>query len=315
MLESRKGTTCILTGTNDQALCIMAILMQKNIPAKLIQNNDGFDIYHIAEIRYFLKLLDQNRSTSAIISKTLWNFAKEELKKRYSKSEILPLILEILETFEQANERYYASDLACFLHESKLEDFYHSDQGIVIVSTMHKAKGREFDSVYIMLNHYQMHDDEEKRTLYVAMTRAKENLHIHYNYHLLDDFISETIEFYQDMTDYQKPEFLTMQLSMRDVFLNFFKDKKSKILSLQSGFQLAWQEKQLGIYSNQQFVPLLQFSSQCYRKIQDLIHQGYSPFCAKTHFIIAWKGKEDTQESAVLLPDLYFKRDDTLEKA
>ena len=307
MLESKKGTTCILTGTNQQALCVMGILMQKNIPAKLIQSNNGFDIYHIAEIRYFLKIIEQQRN-SPIISETLWNSAKEELKNRYSASKILPLILEILETFENANERYYISDLTCFLHESRLEDFCHQEQGTVIVSTMHKAKGREFDSVYIMLDNYQMQKEEEKRTLYVAMTRAKENLHIHYNQNLLDNFNSEIIEFCQDVTTYQKPEFLTVQLSMHDVFLDFFKNKKKMILSIQSGKLLVWQGKHLGIYHQYQFIPLLQFSSQFQEKIQNIIRQGYQPFRAEAHFIIAWKGREDTEESAVLLPDLCFRR-------
>ena len=94
MLESRKGTTCILTGTNQQALCVMGILMQKNVPAKLIQNNNGFDIYNIAEIRYFLKRIKQQRN-SPIISETL-ELCKRRTENRYSASKILPLILEIL---------------------------------------------------------------------------------------------------------------------------------------------------------------------------------------------------------------------------
>jgi len=307
MLESRQGTTCILTGTNQQALCIMGILTEKNIPAKLIQSNDGFDIYNIAEIRYFLKTLEQELN-SPVISKELWDSAKQNLKNQYEKSKILPLILEILETFENANERYYISDLNCFLHESKLEDFCRAGQETVIVSTMHKAKGREFDSVYIMLDDYQIHSDEEKRTLYVAMTRAKKNLHIHYNQNLLDNFVSDDVEFCQDTGNYQKPDFLTVQLSMRDVWLDFFKNRKRLILSIQSGTRLAWQGKQLGIYRQNRFIPLLQFSAKFQERIQNLKRQGYQPSHAETHFIIAWKGKENTEESAVLLPDLYFRR-------
>ena len=307
MLESKKGTTCILTGTNQQALCVMGILMQKNIPAKLIQSNNGFDIYHIAEIRYFLKIIEQQRN-SPIISETLWNSAKEELKNRYSASKILPLILEILETFENANERYYISDLNCFLHESRLEDFCRQEQETVIVSTMHKAKGREFDSVYMMLDNYQMQKEEEKRTLYVAMTRAKENLHIHYNQNLLDDFVSENIDFRQNETIYQKPEFLTLQLAMKDVFLDFFKSKQNLIPYIQSGTMLLWQGKYLYARTQEGFIPVLQFSKKCWEQIQNVIRQGYQPFRAEVHFIIAWKGKEDTEESAVLLPDLCFRR-------
>lgn len=74
----------------------------------------------------------------------------------------------------------YRSDFEIFLHESNLEDFYKIEQGVVTVSTMHKSKGREFDNVIIMLNDSALNSDEEKRKLYVAITRAKSNLHIHY---------------------------------------------------------------------------------------------------------------------------------------
>ena len=61
-----KGTTCILTNTNREALLVLGVLKQKNIPAKLIQSIDGFDMYDIAEIRYFLKKLNIENSSPVI---------------------------------------------------------------------------------------------------------------------------------------------------------------------------------------------------------------------------------------------------------
>ena len=58
--ENVAGTTCVLTNTNREALIVMGILKQRNIPAKLIQSIDGFDMYDIAEIRYFLKKLQKS---------------------------------------------------------------------------------------------------------------------------------------------------------------------------------------------------------------------------------------------------------------
>lgn len=174
-----KGTTCILTNTNREALLVLGVLKQKNIPAKLIQSIDGFDMYDIAEIRYFLKKLNIENS-SPVISNEQWNNAVEALQKRYQGISCMLVIMNILKTFEETNEKKYRTDLEMFLHESKIEDFYTNDKGVITISTMHKSKGREFDNVYMLLSNVSIDTDEEKRKLYVAMTRAKELLHIHY---------------------------------------------------------------------------------------------------------------------------------------
>ncbi len=64
----------------------------------------------------------------------------------------------------------------------RFEDFYDDNgQETIYVSTIHKSKGREFDSVYMMLKNAYANTDEERRKLYVGMTRAKSKLHIHTN--------------------------------------------------------------------------------------------------------------------------------------
>lgn len=91
-----KGTTCILTNTNQESLLILGILRQRNIPAKLIQSIDGFDVYDIAEIRYFLKMLNRE-NTSPVISNEQWDSAVEALRRQYGNSACL-LFISIAET-------------------------------------------------------------------------------------------------------------------------------------------------------------------------------------------------------------------------
>ena len=67
-----------------------------------------------------------------------------------------------------------------YIDESKYEDFVKLDKQTIVVSTIHKAKGREFDYVYLLLNGLEF-TSESKRKLYVGMTRAKRGLTIHYN--------------------------------------------------------------------------------------------------------------------------------------
>ena len=298
------GTTCILTNTNQESLLILGILKQKNIPAKLIQSIDGFDMFDIAEIRYFLKKLN---STSPVISNEQWNSAVDALQRQYSNSACLPIILKILHTFEETNERKYRTDFEMFLHESKIEDFYTSEQGIITISTMHKSKGREFDNVYMLLSKVDMGSDEEKRKLYVGMTRARNLLHIHYFDDALDQYAEYATTDEIDLHTYPKPSELILQLSHRDVYLDFFKDKKSLILRLKSGTHLTIRGNRLYLQSGERLLPVLQFSSKCNETVKQLISSGYMPYDSVIRFICAWKGKEDTGETAVILADIYFR--------
>ncbi len=64
------------------------------------------------------------------------------------------------------------------------------DQGRVTVSTIHASKGLEFDHVFLVglsegLMPYRASDDvealeEERRVLYVGVTRAQESLYLSY---------------------------------------------------------------------------------------------------------------------------------------
>ena len=303
-----KGTTCILTNTNHEALLILGILRQRNIPAKLIQSIDGFDIYDIAEIRLFLKKLN-TENTSPVISDEQWSTAIETLEKYYHSSTCLPMILNILHTFEETNEKKYRTDLEMLLHESRIEDFYTDEKGVITISTMHKSKGREFDNVFMLIGNTKMETDEEKRKLYVGMTRAKKLLHIHYFGDKFDRFAEFATTDEIDLHTYPKPSELILQLSHRDVYLDFFKDKKSLILKLKSGMHLTARGNRLYVQVSGKLQPVLQFSAKCNENVKHLIASGYTPYDAAVRFICAWKGKEDTEESAVILADIYFRRE------
>ncbi len=305
---SHNGTICILTDTNKEALLLLGVLKQKNIPAKLVQSIDGFDIYDIAEIRYFMKKLRTEKSEeSPVIYNNQWKNAVSMLKQRYGKSECLPMILDILSVFEGSNLVKYRTDFNMFLHESKIEDFYKSEQDVITISTIHKSKGREFDNIIMMLNNPVTDTDEAKRKLYVGFTRAKSVLHIHYTGDYFDAFTDYVSVSENDTNSYKKSSELIIQLSHRDVHLGFFKDKKSLILRMQSGMHLYARKNRLYLYSNEKMIPVVQFSKSCYEKIKKIIDNGYKLYDSKVRFICAWKGKEDTEETAIILPDIYFR--------
>ncbi|MBQ5332420.1 MAG: ATP-dependent helicase, partial [Oscillospiraceae bacterium] len=267
------STACVLTSTNMEAMRVMGLLIKNGQRAKLIQSNDGFDIYNLAEIRYFMKMLEM-KLTSPVISQEIWNETRSELESAYSRSTALPMCLSLLDDYEKSVERKYKSDLDQFIHESKLEDFYHTENGTVFVSTIHKSKGREFDSVYMLLDNVRTENDEERRKIYVGLTRAKSRLHIHYNNGIFDEFDTAGWEKISDENIYGSPDEIILQLSHKDVFLGYFKDKKDFILKLRSGMKMLVTQSGMNIVTKDGQREVLRFSRAFKGQLSDLAGRG-----------------------------------------
>ena len=297
---------CVLTTTNDEALCILGLLLKNNIRAKLIQSADGFQFYNLAEIRYFLKQIDK-KLLSAVIPDDTWDSSKERLKTVYGDSIYLENCLNMISDFEKMFSIKYRTDLEEFIRESKLEDFYTDEKDVVYVSTIHKSKGKEFEQVYMMLDNVTADTDDKKRNLYVGMTRAKTELYIHYNNELFKKFNILDVENIEDNRYYPQPEELALQLTHRDVVLDMFKNKKKIIFQLHSGRTLSINENYLTAGFGDKSIKVAKLSKACITKIHDLKHQGYEPYAAKVRLVVAWKGKGDEEETAVMLPNIYFK--------
>lgn len=300
------GTTCVLTNTNDETLVVLGILKQRGVEAKLIQSIGSLDIYNIAELRYFIKKLQLTDDT-AVISNEQWGNAVYELQTAYSDSTCLPLMLDILNTFKENNKRLYRSDFEIFLHESRLEDFYKAEQGVITISTMHRSKGREFDNVYVLLNNPDIASDENKRKRYVAFTRAKSKLCVHYSGTAFDKYKDCATDFSVDEKEYSRPTDITLQLSYKDVYLDFFKDKKQLILKLKSGTELEVEGRRLYCNYCGEKYPVAQFSRDCSNRIQSITQKGYTIKSAHIRYIVAWKGEKDEKETAIILPDVDLK--------
>lgn len=84
---------------------------------------------------------------------------------------------------------------------------------LFFVSTIHKSKGREFDDVYMMLDNVCADNDEERRKIYVGLTRAKNRLHIHCSNNIFDDLDTQGAERITDDRQYPMPDEMILQLS------------------------------------------------------------------------------------------------------
>ena len=295
------GNTAFLTETNDEALKVLGTLLRKGVNARLIQSNDGFNLFNLVEIRTFISYLDK-KTDSPIVSPNDWNNAKAALNEKYKNSSCIDLINKIFLTYELISKSYYKSDFIEYIKESNLEDFIDYGKEKVIVSTIHKAKGKEFDNVYIILKNMNMKDEEYKRSLYVGFTRAKTNLYINVNSLYLDKCFNP---YGTDEKEYSSPETLCWQLSHKDTVLNFFMNKKKEIFGYIPGMKLILNDCYLKLENGYSVVKFSQAFSQ---KIQQIYDMGYAFDKANIRFIVAWYNKEDEKEYPIILPDIYFRK-------
>lgn len=304
-----KGTICILTKTNEEALLITGLLLKKKQQARLIQTNDGFNLYNLLEIRFFLNQLTLDDG-AYIISDEIWEDAKRELRNIFRNSTKFEISNNIIKDFEATNpKRKYRSDFEIFLRESKLEDFYSQNSEMIFVSTIHKSKGREFDNVFMMLENFKPDSDELKRQLYVGMTRAKNTLSIHLNGSYLDHISSPETERIDDNNIYSPLMELTQQLTLRDVQLGYFNFVQHRINGLLCGDKLILSDEGC---LNMNGDLILKFSAGYQNNLTLRSKKGFKPLNAKIDFIVYWKGEGSDEDVKVVLPEITFERINTI---
>lgn len=306
LLENRgKGTICILTQTNEEAVTLMALLKNKGVQCKLIQSMDRFRFANIAEVRFFMKCVEAETHTP-YIDDNVWESAKKKTYLKYKDSTGYEYIKQCIELFESTNNKKYITDFKEYVYESSLENFCNIDDQEVVISTIHKAKGHEFDDVYMLISNANDRSDTTFRKFYVGLTRAKNRLFIHTNCSLFDG-IKCAKHFYNSEL-YSQPDEVMLQMSHKDVVLDFFKSniKKKEILSLIGGDPLVFEDNYLKNPSTNSFVVKL---SQRMRDTleHDWYEKGYTIKSAACRFVVAWRPKDSSNlnvEYAVLLADL-----------
>lgn len=305
------GTVCVLTATNDDALVISALLNKSGRRARLIRSNDGFYLRDLAELRFFLDTI--RGYDAACLDNDTWTKSAEMVVEHFRGSECLEMFGNCLEAFnEECPGRKYISDFENFLLESRLEDFSKSRSSEIIVSTIHKSKGCEYDNVYISLKGLGDITDRERRMIYVGMTRTKNNLSVHYSN--VNLFLDKSLQglIIEDNTVYGAPVEVLMQLSHRDVVLDIFKGCQDSLPGLLSGTGLFVSGDYLYAETGGRRVKVLRFSSAFRTQLSRMVSKGYLPVKAKVRFQVFWSYEEPTGETGsptrseimIVLPDL-----------
>ena len=288
-----QGSTAILTRTNEETMQVAYELEQRGLHATIAQSMGGFHFGNLAEVRYFLKQLDGNEIS---ISKEKWQEAKQCTLDTYASSTCLNVMKHFFADFEETRKVYYRSDLREYIFESNIEDFIAADDKSVFVSTIHKAKGREFDTVYLLSPIPDGRDirsasplgssKNDMRAYYVGLTRAKQNLYL---------VTKPPVEYSS----------ISIALNMRDVWLDFFKGRKDIVLRLRSGDGLQYKD---GYLLNDQGINIMALSASGKEKLKTWTDKGYEVTNAKVSYTLAWKPQDTETEYAVCLANIVLKR-------
>ena len=279
-----QGSTAILTRTNEETMQVAYELERRGLHATVVQSMGGFRFSNLAEVRYFLKQLGNN--DEVVISKELWKEAKRHTLETYASSACLSVMKQFFADFEETHQAYYRSDLREYIFESSIEDFIAADDKSVFVSTIHKAKGREFDNVYLLSPVSDGRDVEDMRAYYVGLTRAKQNLYL---------ITNPPVEYSS----------ISIALDMHDVWLDFFKGRKDLVLRLRSGDSLQYKD---GYFLNEQGLNVAALSSSGKDKLKAWTNKGYEVVSATVSYTLAWRPKDSQMEYAVCLANMVLSK-------
>ena len=246
-----------------------------------------------------------------MISEGVWNEAKDEFIQMFEKSSCLDNCNKMIADFETVYPERFRSDLEEFIRESQYEDFYEQEQGALYISTIHKAKGREFDNVFLLLQNCIFNpmkpaeSDALKRRIYVGLTRTKASLFIHCNTNIFDSIKLPTVKQIYDPASYPEPDELLIQMGHKDIYLDYSKedDRQDTIRRIRSGKILSVIKDTLYVKKGDVLQPIAYFSKSFRAQLDKLKEKGYFPTEALLQFIVIWK-----EDYYIPLPTLVLRK-------
>jgi ATP-dependent DNA helicase RecQ len=294
------GTTCIIAKTNEQAIQITGLLNKHHVPAKLIQQIDDFRLGDLLEIRFFMDLL--RKSTTPIITKDFWHESLAAFREVYASSTNFDVCIQVFDTFYVTTKiNPTIADFEEFISDSTLSDF--APKADILVSTIHKAKGKEFDNVYVLYENDYSINDTKARELYVALTRAKSFLSIHTNSSYFDRLNIDNLEYGYDSNTFDKPERLVYQLNHRSVFLSYFSFVAANVKRLLPGSVLETDEFPVFKYQGRK---ALKVSAKYEEEFRERKANQYELTGAVVKHIVYWFDKTNQTETLIVLPELTY---------
>ena len=303
------GSCCILTAKNEEAARMVAELKGLGYRARLIQDLSGFNLSALREIRSFLHNLG-TQEEMPVIPDDRWDWAVKRLKEDFRLSSCLPECLKLLNDFDKTNDVKYRSDLDQYIYDTKFEDLVTNPDKTIFVSTIHKSKGREFNTVYMNLNQYEIKDDEQRHALYVGMTRARNMLYINENNGLFDDLNARGTKRRQNKEIFDQNSEILLPLTHEDIWLDYCLGRQYNIQLLHSGTELTLDtDYTMYAMTDGYRRPVLRLSRKMISVLSKYFHDGYRFAHSEIRFLVYWHPQDKPEkEGLIVLPDIYLKK-------
>ncbi|MHA7941697.1 RecQ family ATP-dependent DNA helicase [Formosa sp. 3Alg 14/1] len=219
--DNYNGTRAVLVRTNKQALMLNTFLKELGQKTKLITGLEGFSLNQLYELRIFTNYLIDKKNNAGLIYDSDWDEAKNLFIINHKQSIHFEICLDIIKDFDfNYNKQKQLIDWFEYLREIKMEDVINADSKAIIIATMHKSKGKEFDHVYLLLENYDFTTNESKRVLYVGCSRAKQSLQIHCNSSFFETFNPDNVTFINFDGKTKQPNHFELVLGHKDINLS-----------------------------------------------------------------------------------------------
>lgn len=305
----RPGSTAILTNTNEEAYQVYSALKEKGLPATLLVRQDSFRLANLLEVRTFTELLRQNQQDKTGLLDANWDKVKAFWQAKFKDSANADLANRIISTFEGKNPKKFWAIWQEYVQEARIEDFHQVETEKILVSTMHKAKGKEFDAVFLLLENYLLSSEERKRLLYVAMTRAKDFLSIHSNSLRFSTDRIPNIRLVENKAVHPAPSTLILETSMSDIWLSYYGEPwiKNAVEQLHSGQTLYAKSERPGRFYTQQNEEVAVLSKEFSEKLKGYLGQ-YKVQEVQVGHIVVWFQEDTGRQLRVVLPRLVLVR-------
>ncbi|QHI35794.1 ATP-dependent DNA helicase RecQ [Kordia antarctica] len=317
--DNYPGTRAVLVRTNKQALLVQTFLKSAGQKTKLITGLDGFRLADLYEIRTFTEYLKKDKNEAGFILDTFWNEAKKSFEANHATSIHLQTCMAIFYRFEQSYPKSkLLVDWYDYIREIKMQDAVNIDNKAIVIATMHKAKGKEFDHVYVLLEDYKFDSAEAKRVLYVGCSRAKLSLQLHCNGNFFDEFRNNALEKIHFEGTTQQPSSFEMVLGHKDIYLKSQKGYGApyRISRLTSGEQL---KRDIVKFPTNEALGLAKlnignislFSKGFMEKTHVTFEKdGYQMVSGSVEYLVFWYDKEEEKEYKIVLPRLLFVKNE-----
>jgi ATP-dependent DNA helicase RecQ len=301
----RTQSIAILTRTNEEALQINAILHEMDIPVNLVLDRSGYQVSHILEFETFSFILKEKaQKGTGYINHKDWNTSLKKIQKLYRYSNVLKEIHAAIKLFSSNREHFYLADWLEYLRGLRDGDLIIQDVQRVWISTMHKSKGKEFNSVFLYLDNLQIVKPQDYRLLYVALTRAKENLHVYTNASELRSVIGNHGDWVEQDDPHYTLNKVYLQFGLEHIYLGGIKNQ-----SIQHGLQSVSSGEVISLDSTCSYAVLpdgqkISLSNKARDLIKKWEAKGYEHEATYIDRIVVWREKDDPLGNSYRVPVL-----------